>query len=392
VVDYAKKSVLVTGATGFIGGRLAERLAFEQRADLRLLIRDWRHAVWASRLPVRLIEGDVTQSDSLVEAFRGCEVVFHCVGVGGDPELCRRVNVEGTLNILRAAHSAGVQRVVYLSSIAVHGPNPPDNAKETAPLVRTGSPYGDSKVEAEETITRFTREYPLPVVIVRPTFVWGPRSTSFTIEPVRQIMAGTWQLVDEGRGTCHAVYVDNLTDALLAAGSIPGIEGEAFLITDEQPCTWAEFFQHYSQMIGGNTVGSFPSKWLERHPVRRLDRKLDRIHAALYDRMPGLEPLRFSCRATCYLIRKYRKRVDVKTIFGDWDLIKYARVGRLDTRKARACLRYIPRITREEGMRLTEHWLRDQCILPPSPPAASTVAEPLSLPPAHQLNGKRVRE
>jgi nucleoside-diphosphate-sugar epimerase len=339
-----------------------------------------------------LLEGDVTQPDSLVEALRGCEVVFHCVGVGGDPEACRRINVEGTLNVLRAAWSAGVQRVVYLSSIAVHGPNPPDNANDTAPLVCTGSPYGDSKVEAEEAITRFTREHALPVVILRPTFVWGPRSASFTIEPVRQIMAGTWQLVDEGLGTCHAVYVDNLTDALLAAGSVPGIEGEAFLITDEQPCTWAEFFQHYSQMIGGNAVASFPSKWLAKHPVRRLDRKLDRVHAALYDRMPGLEPLRFSCRATCYLIRKYRQRVDVKTIFGDWDLIKYARVGRLDTRNARARLGYVPRITRAEGMRLTEHWLRDQCIIPPSLPAAPTAVEPSGRSAAHQLNGKRVRE
>jgi nucleoside-diphosphate-sugar epimerase len=365
MVDYAGKSVLVTGATGFIGGRLAERLAFEQRAQIRLLIRDWRHAVWASRLPAHFIEGDVTQPDSLAEAVRGCEIVFHCVATGGSAEDCRRTNVEGTRNVLRAAQAAGVQRVVYLSSIAVHGPNPPEDADELAPLVRTGAPYGDSKVEAEELIAQFVREHSLPVVLVRPTFVWGPRSWSFTIEPVQQIMAGTWQLVDQGLGTCHAVYIDNLTDALLAAGVSPGIDGEAFLITDDQPCTWAEFFYSYARMAGVRLLPSFPSKWLENHFVRRLDRRLERIHAALYDRMPGFEPVRVCCRAICYLIRRYRRRVDPNTIFGDWDLIKYARVGRLNTRKAQERLGYAPRIARVEGMRLTELWLRDQRILLP---------------------------
>jgi nucleoside-diphosphate-sugar epimerase len=363
MVNYAGKSVLITGATGFIGGRLAERLAFERGAQVRLLIRDWRHAVWASRLPAQFIEGDVTRPESLAEAMQDCAMVFHCVAVGGSAEECRRTNVEGTRNVLQAAHAAGVQRVVYVSSIAVHGPNPPENADETAPLVRTGSPYGDSKVEAEEVIAHFTRDHSLPVVIVRPTFVWGPRSWSFTIDPVKQIVAGTWQLVDQGRGTCHAVYVDNLTDALLAAGTTPGIEGEAFLITDEQPSTWGEFFCGYARMAGIKYMPSFPSKWLEKHSVRRLDRRLERIHAALYDRMPGIEPVRFSCRVICYFIRRYRRRVDPRTIFGDWDLIKYARVGRLNTRKARERLGYAPRITRAEGMRLTEQWLRDQRIL-----------------------------
>jgi len=364
--DYRHCKVLITGATGFIGGRLAERLAFERHADLSILMRDWRHAVWVSRVPARLVEGDVTRPDSLFKAMDGCQVVFHCVGVGGNAETCRRVNVEGTLNVLHAAEQAGVERVVYLSSIAVHGPNLPDNADESAAFVRTGDAYGDSKVGAEEAIASFARESRLPVVVLRPTFVWGPRSTWFTVNPARQIMAGSLRLVDQGLGTCHAVYVDNLVDAMLLAGLSPAAPGEAFFITDDQPCTWAEFFLDYARMIGIHSLPSISSRRLQNHPLRRCDRRLKQIYDLLGNRMPHIEPLRFSFRGARFLIRQTRRILNASTAFSDWDLIKYARRGRLNTSKARERLGYRPMISRLDGMRLTELWLRDQEIIPPA--------------------------
>jgi nucleoside-diphosphate-sugar epimerase len=366
MVDYAGKLILVTGGTGFIGGRLAERLAFEHGAEVRVLLRDWRRAVWASRSSATLVEGDVTEPDSLIRALAGCQVVFHCVGVGGSAEVCRHVNVEGTLNVLQAAKAAGVGRVVYLSSVAVHGPNPPENADESAPLVCTGNAYGESKVAAELAIRAFTRESHSPtVVILRPTFVWGPRSEWFTVQPIRQMLAGTWWLVDQGRGTCHAVYIDNLVDALLLAGELPGVAGEAFLITDDQPGTWADFFLSYARMVGRDFLPSVSSQDLRNHPlVRRLDRELSRIHDFLGDHLPRLEPLRFSFRGARVLIRQVRRSLHATQIWSEWDLAKYARCGRLNTSKAKEQLGYIARISRTEGMRLTESWLRDQRIIP----------------------------
>jgi nucleoside-diphosphate-sugar epimerase len=364
MVDPAKP-ILVTGGTGFIGGRLAERLAYESQAEVRLLVHDWRHAVWASRLPARLIDGDITRPDSLAEALDGCDTVFHCAGVGGDTEICRRINRDGTLHLLEAAKAAGVRRMVYLSSVAVHGPNPPDDADESAPFVRTGNAYGDSKIDAEEAIISFTQRHPLGVVVLRPTFVWGPRSAYFTIAPVQQILAGTWRLVDQGLGTCNAVYVDNLVDAMLLAGFSSGIEGGAFLITDDQPCSWAEFFLAYARMVGVGALPSVSSRGLKDRALRRLERGLGRFHNFLGNHRPGFEPARLFFRGKRFLLRRVRRLLFGSSPgFSEWDLVKYSRRGSLNTRKARERLGYVPRISRSEGVRLTESWLRDQRIIP----------------------------
>lgn len=358
MVDYTGKRVLVTGGTGFIGGRLAERLCFEHGAEVVVLLRDWRRAVWASRLPARLVEGDVTDPVSTLRAMDGCQLVFHCAM--GD----LRTNRDGTRNVLEAADKAGVQRVVHLSTIGVHGPNPPENADETAPMKSVGDSYGDSKIAAEQVIADFTRAHGLPVVRLRPTFVWGPRSEGFTLEPIRQIRAGTWQLVDQGLGTCHALYVDNLVDAILLAGVVPGIEGEAFLITDGEPCTWADFFMAYARMVGVPSLPSVSSKKLTAHPVRRLDQAFARLHDALGERMPRLQPFRICFRGGRYVIRKIRRLFGPVPNFRDWDLIKYGRRGQLNISKAKQRLGYAPRIPRAEGMRQVELWLRDQKLIP----------------------------
>jgi nucleoside-diphosphate-sugar epimerase len=362
-VTYAGLSVLVTGGTGFIGGRLAERLAFEEHANVRILIRDWRHAAWASRVPAAMVDGDVTQPKSLVDAVRGCHLIFHCVGVGGDHETCRRVNVEGTLNVLRAAESAGIRRVIYLSSIAVHGPSPPDMADESAPLVRFGSAYGNSKIAAEEYIASFTSERTVPVVILRPTFVWGPRSQWFTINPIKQMLDGTFRLVDHGLGTCHAIYIDNLVDVMLRAGLAQIVAGEKFLITDDQPCTWAEFFLNYARMLGRCRLRSVSSAWLHQPAVRTLNTHLERLYDWLGEHMPALALQRLPFRSARLMIRHGLQLLGGDCGLTEWDLKKYARRGGMNISWAKEQLGYRPRVNRAEGMRLTECWLRDQRVI-----------------------------
>jgi len=359
MVDYAGRKILVTGGTGFIGGRLAERLAVEEQARVRVLVHHWSKATWVSRADVKLVQGDIRDPHSVAQAMRGCELVFHCAAVGGTLDQCMSINCEGTRNVLESAMNARVERVVYLSTIAVHGPDLPDQADENDEF-RPSGPYGDSKIDAEKIIWQFWRERRLPLVIIRPAPVWGPRAASFTLWPLNCMKSGQWFLIDSGQGTCNAVYIDNLVDALLLAGVKPGAVGEAFLITDGRPCTWAEFFGHYARMLG---VQKLPS--IRSDVARFASPVVGKINGLLsrLDHTPAYEPARTSKRALRWGLRLIPRLLFPYGSLDSWDLRKYACRAELNVSKARAVLGYSPPICLEEGMRETEAWLRDQRII-----------------------------
>jgi len=363
---YAGYKALVTGGTGFIGGRLAERLCVEEGAEVRVLVHDWRNAVWVSRADVELVQGDVTDSESVAQAIEGCDIIFHCVGVGGSYEQCMRVNLDGTQNILNNAIKANIKRIIYLSTIAVHGPNPPNDVNERDEFRRIGTPYGDSKIAAEELIWSFWKEKHIPITVIRPTFIWGPRSSYFTVWPVRLMKDNQWFLVDGGRGTCHANYVDNLVDAILLAGIEEKAIGEAFLVTGDQPCTWSEFFGYYARMNKKNELPSVYSNSYKTQVDRisRVPLKILGNISKILRHTPTFEPARTLTRGMRFGL-KILRRPFIKCLlpFDSWDMLKYARIGGLDTSKIKTLLGYRPRVSLEQGMKETMIWLRDQRII-----------------------------
>ena len=127
-------TVLVTGATGFIGGRLVERLILEEGARVRVLLRDFAHAPRVARFPVEMIGGSVTDLDAVDRAAAGCDVIVHCAfGNSGTPEEKRAATIAGTEAVAEAARRAGVKRLVHLSTISVYGLPGDGDLDETAP-------------------------------------------------------------------------------------------------------------------------------------------------------------------------------------------------------------------------------------------------------------------
>ncbi len=249
--------MFVSGATGFIGSRLAERLAAEG-AHVKMLVRDPVKGRSLSNKGINIYWGDITYPESLPPAMRGCQIVFHCAAAtGGSIEEAQAGNVVGTRNIVECARQAGVQRVVHISSIAVYGSDLPPIVDETQPYAKKGSAYALTKAEGEQVALHLGKELGVQVVVARPTCVYGPGSPTWTLRFFRKIQNERIPLVKGGAGIVNLVYIDDVVDALLLAALSDSAVGESFNISG-QPVTWLDYLGRFAQFCNKPVPPSFP--------------------------------------------------------------------------------------------------------------------------------------
>jgi nucleoside-diphosphate-sugar epimerase len=242
-MTLAGKSVLVTGGTGFIGGRLVEKLLREQGARVRVLVRDFRRAARIARFPVEMVAGSIADAAVVLKAVEGCDVVFHCAyDFAGSRRQQKQVGIQGTRNVSEAVLQHGVSRMVHVSTFAVYAPTRDGDLAESAAWPRSTNAYVMVKRQAERLVSDLRRQRHLPVVTLQPTLVYGPFSEQWTIGLVHKLKTGLVPLVNGGAGYCNAVYIDDVVDALILASTRPGVVGDTFLISGEKPVTWREFF------------------------------------------------------------------------------------------------------------------------------------------------------
>jgi nucleoside-diphosphate-sugar epimerase len=248
---FSGKTVLVTGGTGFIGGRLVEKLVLEHRARVRVLVRNFAHAARIARLPIEMLPGDLGDAAAVRAAARGCEVVFHCAyDFAAAKDHQRHVAIESTRNVGEAALEFGLARMVHVSTFSVYAPMPNTDLTEDSPWPKCKDSYVLAKREAERLVRQLRRTQSLPVVIVQPTLVYGPFSPHWTVAPIQRLTTGLVPLLNHGDGYCNAVYVDDVVDAMILAAICPGIDGETFLISGEKPVTWKDFYGAFENRLG----------------------------------------------------------------------------------------------------------------------------------------------
>ncbi len=239
----------ITGATGFVGSHLAERLAAEGWA-VRGLVRPGREGALPSG--VEPIRGTLDDLPALRQGCADCQVVFH-LAAELDGELPRErilhVNVGGTENLLRAAEELGVQRFVFTSSVAVYGESAPEGADEDTPLRPTGA-YGESKVLAEDLCFSHHGRGLVEVVALRPCFVYGPRDRRFTRTLVRVLRGGWFPLVAGGTAPLDVVHVADVVEAHRLAAVSPQAAGRAYNVTDGTRRTIRELVRIASRALG----------------------------------------------------------------------------------------------------------------------------------------------
>ena len=328
--------VLVTGATGFTGGRLAQTLAMGGD-EVRALVRTRSLRKFeASPLPssgVIAVEGDLLDAAAVRRAVEGVEVVYHIAATyreAGQPDSAyRAINIDGTQHVLEAARDAGVARVVHCSTGGVHGhvANPPAN--EDAPF-NPGDIYQETKLAAETTARAFGDRTGLDVVVVRPIGIYGPGDTRF-LRMFRGLARGRFPMIGDGAVFYHLTFIDDLVAGFRLCGTVPAARGRTYLLAGPRFTTLAQLVQ-------------LVAKELQVDPPR--------MHWPVWPFWTaGL-----LCELVCVPLRieppLFRRRVDF-----------YTKSRAFDTTRARTELGYAPAVDLEEGIKRTADWYRAKGLL-----------------------------
>ena len=312
---------LVTGATGFIGSHLVGALVREG-FDVTCLVRSASSLKYIEDLPVKIVIGDCTERDSLPRAVQGMDYIFHLAGV--TKTCCEsesfNANAKGADNLIGAAleHSPGIRRFVHLSSLAAAGPSCDGKPLKEDCATLPVSVYGKTKLAGEKAVYAYRDK--LPVTIIRPPAVYGPRDRDLLVffKMVKSGMIPYW-------GKCYYsfLYVEDLIHGIILSALEERAKGEIFFMSD------------------GNAYS--------------IDEVIDAISDAVQKRPVRLTIPRFFMPVLGFASEKLRGTNIINS-----DKIKEMKYSHwiCDTSKAMEKLGFEPKVKIKEGAKWTADWYR----------------------------------
>jgi dihydroflavonol-4-reductase len=317
-------TTLVTGATGFIGGHLARRLRSEGRA-VRCLVRPMSDTLPLARTGgIELAVGDLRDGASLARAARSADIVYHvAVDYGA-------ASTDDVRNLVEACVAEGVKRLVYFSSVAAVGGRPAGEVLGDDTPCRPDTGYGRLKLECETMLLEARAKHGLPVVILRPTAVYGPGEVNFWLPLFQAVHSRRVPFFGDGRNLIGLCYVDNLIDAALLAERTDAAVGRTYVIADERPYTARELIDAVAQACGVQA----PRLRIPRPVAVPIAECLDNL--ARLDLMTPIVPF-------------------LASNAGRWMTHSPCAITR-----AASELGYRPRVGLHEGVRATAAWYREQ--------------------------------
>ncbi|HEX5763251.1 MAG TPA: NAD-dependent epimerase/dehydratase family protein [Solirubrobacterales bacterium] len=312
----------VTGGSGFIGGKLIERLVGDGR-PVRALARSERAAAAVEALGAEPVRGDLSDRGAMAAGAAGAEVAFHLaaqLGEWGRWEDFERGNVEGTRNTLAACAEAGVRRFVHCGTeAALMAGEPLVGVDETAPLrPDSRAPYPATKAKAEQAALNASRDG-FETVALRPRFVWGKGDTTLLPEMVATVEAGKWAWIGGGRNVTDTTHVANVVEGLMLAAE-RGRPGQAYFVTDGEPVVFREFVTELLRTQGVEPPDRSLPAW-SAAPLARVSEAAWRVLP-----LKGAPPM---------------------TTFRSWLLTQECTI---DISKARDQLGYAPAVSQEQGL------------------------------------------
>ncbi|TPX30513.1 hypothetical protein SmJEL517_g05938 [Synchytrium microbalum] len=331
------KSVMATqaiGGGGFLGRYIVEALL--ARGERNVAIFDIRQSYSLANAKFHI--GDITNIDNVNEACQGKSVVIHCASPihGADATIYRKVNVDGTRNVIDACVKQGVRKLVYTSSASViYNGNDLHGADETVPICEVPmDAYNDTKAQAEVMVLAANAKGNLLTTALRPSGVFGPRDTQVSYGMVQAAKRGqTGFMLGDNSTLFDFTYVENVAHAhILAADKLEasGVAGEVFIITNDEPMFFWDMPKALWAGLGHkNTMGiriPFPIAFFIAYIVDFF----------------------------VWVLRPIKKLDPTFTVFR---ITLFARNRYFSCEKAKKRLGYKPPVTMEEGIRRTvEYW------------------------------------
>lgn len=323
---------LITGATGFIGSHIAERLVKEGE-EVIALVRPTSRVGFLKSIGVKFAYGDINDIDSLKNAVNGIDVVYHSAALADEwisPKEAYTVNVEGTKNLLTSALDAGVKRFVFISSLAVLGMKDHYGTRADAPYHRTGDSYIDTKIDSEQLVMDYYKKNGLPVTVVRPGFVFGPRDNKLIPRLSERLRNKQFMFIGSGRNKINSVYVENLTDAIILAARSDRAIGQKYNVTNDSSMTLEDFIFNITDI------------WKFEKPKKHIPK--------------------FLAYSVCYILTGWAMLTKAKNPpYITKTRIKFLSLNLdFDIAKTKNELGYAPRVSIEDGLRRTREWMERQ--------------------------------
>ena len=304
----------------------------ERGEEVVILARTTSNLSHLSSIPVRVVRGDLSNIAALRESVQQVTTIFHCAACSTDwapRHTYLEANVVGTQNLIAAAQQAPrLNRFVHVSTTDIYG-YPQIPCTEEHSFVDAGLPYNQTKGLGEAAVWKAYQDHGIPITIVRPATIYGPRGKDFTQEIAMLLRQRLMAYIDAGTAPGGFTYVDSVVQAMLDAAASAHTIGQAYNISGGTAATWEQYATLFAEQLGVKP----PWISLPFSAAMTLARILETAHGCL--RLRGRPLL---TRHAVYLL---------------------ARNQEFPIGKAKSDFGYSPEISLEEGIRRSVAWLKD---------------------------------